>query len=83
MLGDGEGALSRIEKALSVLPGTPSDDRETAMNTYGNRGFLEVLAGQILRYQGKLDEAARHAKAGLEAFLAERALDPEAPNIRV
>ena len=81
--GDDEAALARIKAAVSVLPEKEPADRKTAMSAYGNRGFLKLLAGQILRYQGKLEEAAVHAKAGLAAFLAEKALDPEGINIRI
>ena len=81
--GQAPEALDRIKSGLALLPEKAPAEQEQARHVHGNRGFLECLAGTILRQQGHLDQARAHLEAGLEAFRAEAALDKESPDIRI
>ncbi len=79
--GDIPAALAFLEQARDVLPTTEPANKRDAEYAYGNRGFVESLWGEILRGQGRLDEARPHLEASLAAFEAGARINPEDPSL--
>jgi tetratricopeptide (TPR) repeat protein/predicted Ser/Thr protein kinase len=78
--GDVEGALTYLEHAVVVLPAERPADETDAEVAYGNRGFAEALWGEILRGEGRMDEARTHLEASLAAFETGAEISPDDPS---
>ncbi len=80
-VGDIRGALAYVQQAVDILPVEEPANPKDAEYAHGNRGFAEAAWGEILRGQGRLDEARTHLEASLAAFEAGARVNPDDPSV--